>query len=96
MKHLRVLLSSFLVLVSSVAAEQRPNVLFIAVDDLNHWIGHFGRNQQTKTPNIDRLAAMGVSFTRLQSLTSSAAQWQAPRHDRNLRQQQPVRPSAEA
>lgn len=42
---------------------QRPNVLFIAVDDLNHWVGHFGRNPQTKTPNIDRLARMGVSFT---------------------------------
>ena len=33
-----------------------PNVLFIAVDDLNHWVGHLGRNKQTKTPNIDRLA----------------------------------------
>lgn len=39
-----------------------PNVLFIAVDDLNHWIGHLGRNKQTKTPNIDRLAARGVTF----------------------------------
>ncbi|MES2794049.1 MAG: sulfatase [Planctomycetota bacterium] len=41
-----------------------PNVLFIAVDDLNHWVGHLGRNKQTKTPNIDRLAARGVTFTR--------------------------------
>lgn len=40
----------------------KPNVLFIAVDDLNHWVGHLGRNRQTKTPNLDRLAAMGVSF----------------------------------
>ncbi len=39
-----------------------PNVLFIAVDDLNHWVGHLGRNAQTKTPNIDRLAARGVTF----------------------------------
>jgi arylsulfatase A-like enzyme len=43
---------------------KKPNVLFVAVDDLNHWVGHLGRNQQTKTPNIDRLAAMGVTFTR--------------------------------
>ncbi len=43
--------------------EPRPNVLFIAVDDLNHWVGHLGRNPQTKTPNIDRLARMGVTFT---------------------------------
>lgn len=42
----------------------RPNVLFIAVDDLNHWVGHLGRNPQTRTPHIDRLATMGVAFTR--------------------------------
>ena len=28
------------------------NILFIAVDDLNHWVGHLGRNKQTKTPNM--------------------------------------------
>ncbi len=48
---------------SCVAAE-RPNVLFIAIDDLNHWVGHLGRHPQTKTPNIDRLANQGVTFTR--------------------------------
>ena len=42
----------------------RPNILFIAVDDLNHWVGHLGRNPQTKTPHLDRLAKMGVTFTR--------------------------------
>ena len=46
------------------ASTAKPNVLFIAVDDLNHWVGHLGRNPQTKTPNIDRLAKMGVTFTR--------------------------------
>jgi len=46
------------------AADTRPNVLFIAVDDLNHWVGYTGRNPQAKTPNIDRLSKMGVSFTR--------------------------------
>jgi len=40
----------------------RPNVLFIAVDDLNHWVGHLGRHPQAFTPNLDRLAAGGVSF----------------------------------
>jgi arylsulfatase A-like enzyme len=44
-------------------ASEKPNVLFIAIDDLNHWVGHLGRNAQTKTPNIDRLASEGVSFT---------------------------------
>ncbi len=43
---------------------RRPNVLFVAIDDLNHWVGYLGRNPQTRTPNIDRLAARGVWFTR--------------------------------
>ncbi|HEU5115223.1 MAG TPA: sulfatase, partial [Isosphaeraceae bacterium] len=43
---------------------KHPNVLFIAIDDLNQWVGHLNRNPQTKTPNIDRLAKMGVTFTR--------------------------------
>ncbi len=45
------------------ALAKKPNILFIAVDDLNHWVGYTSRNAQCKTPNIDRLAAMGVSFT---------------------------------
>ena len=46
------------------APSGRPNVLFIAIDDLNHWVGYTGRNSQAKTPNIDRLSQRGVSFTR--------------------------------
>lgn len=38
------------------------NVLFIIVDDLRAQAGAFG--QRTITPNIDRLAARGVTFTR--------------------------------
>ncbi|MBL7140327.1 MAG: sulfatase [Planctomycetes bacterium] len=44
-------------------ARARPNVLFICVDDLNHWVGYTGRNKQVRTPHIDRLSKMGVSFT---------------------------------
>ena len=40
-----------------------PNVLFIAVDDLNDWTGYLGGHPQAKTPNIDRLASKGVAFT---------------------------------
>ena len=43
-------------------AIDRPNVLFIAVDDLNDWIGCLGGHPQAKTPNIDRLAKKGVLF----------------------------------
>src|SRR5436309_14993747 len=46
------------------APVKRPNVLFIAIDDLRDWVGYLGHNPQTRTPNIDRLAARGVSFTR--------------------------------
>ena len=48
---------------AGIHAAERPNVLFIAVDDLNHWVGYTGRSAQAKTPNIDRLSKMGVSFT---------------------------------
>ncbi len=43
-------------------AQTKPNVLFIAVDDLNHWVKHLGRNSQVITPNIDRLAKLGLTF----------------------------------
>jgi arylsulfatase A-like enzyme len=46
------------------AAVKRPNVLFIVVDDLRDWVGYLHHNPQTRTPNIDRLAARGVAFTR--------------------------------
>ena len=48
----------------SLAEEPRPNVLFIAVDDLNHWVGHLDGHPGTRTPNIDRLASEGVTFSR--------------------------------
>ena len=41
-----------------------PNVLFIGVDDLRNWVGHLGGHPNANTPNIDRLAKRGVSFTR--------------------------------
>ncbi|MCB1120291.1 MAG: sulfatase [Verrucomicrobiae bacterium] len=43
-------------------AAQPPNVLFIAIDDQNDWIGSFGGHAQAKTPNLDRLAQRGVVF----------------------------------
>ena len=41
---------------------ERPNVLFIAVDDLRPELGAYG-NSHVQTPNIDRLAESGVTFT---------------------------------
>ncbi len=40
----------------------KPNVLFIAVDDLNDYIGPLNRHPGVKTPNLDRLAQRSVTF----------------------------------
>lgn len=40
----------------------RPNVLFIAIDDLNDWVGCLGGHPQARTPNIDGLARQGTLF----------------------------------
>jgi arylsulfatase A-like enzyme len=50
-------------LAANTAAAAPPNVLFIAVDDLNDWVGCLGGHPQAQTPNIDRLAKRGVLFT---------------------------------
>jgi choline-sulfatase len=39
-----------------------PNVVFIAIDDQNDWIGHLGGHPLAKTPHLDRLAARGTTF----------------------------------
>jgi len=44
------------------ASSARPNVLFIAVDDLNDWIGCLGGHPDCKSPHIDALAKRGVLF----------------------------------
>lgn len=46
--------------------EQKPeltNILFIAVDDLNDWLGCLGGHPNAKTPNLDRLASQGILFS---------------------------------
>ncbi len=58
-----MLFVSFFLLASAAVAAQRPNILFIAIDDQNDWIGCFGGHPQVKTPNIDALATRGTKFT---------------------------------
>ncbi len=48
---------------ASGISKEKPNVLFIAVDDLNDWVGCLNGHPQTRTPNIDKLASRGVLFT---------------------------------
>lgn len=61
-----VALSACVDMKDTVAAEtkEHPNVLFLAVDDLNNLIGSLeGKAYGVKTPNLDRLAARGVVFS---------------------------------
>ncbi|MEM1294663.1 MAG: sulfatase, partial [Verrucomicrobiota bacterium] len=53
---------AWLLLALFATAQEKPNVLFLAVDDLNDWVGCLGGHPQAKTPHIDRLAASGVLF----------------------------------
>lgn len=46
-----------------VGIAERPNVLFLAVDDMNDWIGSLGATPRAITPNLDKLAARGVNFS---------------------------------
>src|SRR5262245_66231607 len=44
--------------------KKQPNIIFIAIDDLNDWIGTLGGHPQARTPNLDRLAKKSLLFTR--------------------------------
>jgi len=52
-----------LLLVSLTHAADRPNILFIAVDDLRPEFGAYGANY-VKSPNLDRIAKEGITFNR--------------------------------
>ncbi len=59
----RLIIACALVVLQVHAAEPRkPNILFIAIDDQNDWIGHLGGHPMAKTPHIDKLAARGTTF----------------------------------
>jgi iduronate 2-sulfatase len=59
----RSILSLGLAALASAQAPKRPNILFLAVDDLRPELGCYGF-PGVKSPNIDRLAKQGVLFTR--------------------------------
>ena len=44
------------------APRAKPNILFIAIDDLNDWVSPLDGHPQVKTPHMDRLAARGTTF----------------------------------
>lgn len=64
-KYPRILAFAILAALAMLAAPaaERPNVLFIAVDDLRINLGCYG-DPVARTPHIDSLAARGTVFTR--------------------------------
>ncbi|MEM6916257.1 MAG: sulfatase [Verrucomicrobiota bacterium] len=61
---MRILLSLTLVLCTlSLRAEDPPNILFLAIDDMNDWVGFLDGHPEAQTPNMDALAKKGVNFT---------------------------------
>lgn len=60
MKLKALLLSLLLPL--TLLAQEKKNILFLAVDDLKPLLSNYG-NEQMHTPNFDRLADMGVTLT---------------------------------
>ena len=61
--YLLIILTLFLISGQSVKRVNRPNFLFIIVDDLRPQLGVYG-HPEIKSPNIDRLAAEGLLFNR--------------------------------
>ncbi|MEE2639480.1 MAG: sulfatase [Planctomycetota bacterium] len=56
------------------AKDDRPNVLFLAVDDMNDWIGCLGGyGGVVHTPNIDRLAESGMLFNNAHCVSPKCA-----------------------
>ena len=58
-----VVISSNAAFAQTSNSTNSPNIVFIASDDLNDWIGVLKGHPQVKTPNIDRLANRGTLFT---------------------------------
>src|SRR6056300_334277 len=56
--------AALLLTFAASCANEKSNVLFLAVDDMKDWVNCLGGYEGTVyTPNIDRLAARGTLFT---------------------------------
>lgn len=62
-------LAGGLPVIARAGANERPNVVFIVCDDLNHYVFHGKDSPQAITPNIDRLAQQGVAFENNHAVT---------------------------
>lgn len=55
------------------AQNRKPNVLFIAIDDMNDWVSILHGLPGVKTPNLERLARMSTLFTNAQCASPACA-----------------------
>jgi arylsulfatase A-like enzyme len=77
MNRIRILLQAgwlfSVVIPLKITAQQKPNIVLIVADDLGYGdLGCYGQTR-IKTPNLDRLAARGIRFTRFYAGTSVCA-----------------------
>lgn len=61
LRPIPLILTLLIAAAASALSAEKPNVLFIAVDDLKPTLGCYG-DKLAKTPNVDRLAARGTVF----------------------------------
>lgn len=63
MKNLLLIGLISLSIAGTLFGQEKPNVLFIAIDDLNDYVNCMNGSIKAYTPNIDKLASQGVLFT---------------------------------
>jgi arylsulfatase A-like enzyme len=51
--------------------EEKPNILFLSINDTNDFVGFLDGRYKAKTPNMDRLAEKGINFTNAHCATPS-------------------------
>jgi len=61
-KETKLITAGLAFLIASTWAQDKPNVLFIAVDDLNDYVNCMNGSVSVPTPNIDKLAGEGILF----------------------------------
>ena len=68
MKFKKLITVGLTMFILNVFGQEKPNVLFIAIDDLNDYVNCMNGSIKVPTPNIDRLAQRGTLFTNAQRM----------------------------
>ena len=57
--------------------KDKPNILFIAIDEMNDWVGYLRGHggMEVYTPNIDRLARESMIFTNAYNCSNCHTFW---------------------